>query len=62
MGIDEAGPLGGINSTAEEVLHPMGVHANTEGLLKTLVCDSKGVFLIVMKVETIIWLKEPVSE
>lgn len=58
MGVDGSGSLRGIDSTAEEVLHPTGVHANAEGLLKTLICDSKGVFLIVMKVETIIRLKE----
>ena len=46
---------------ASEALGPVGgvsVQANAEAFLKTLVCDSKGVFLILSKVETIILLKE----
>ena len=34
------------------------VEANAEALQKTVVCDPKGVFLIVRKVKTIILLKE----
>lgn len=40
---------------------PLGgasVEANAEALLKTLMCDPKGVFLIVRKLKTIILLKE----
>ena len=46
---------------ASEALGPVGgvsVQASAEAFLKTLVCDSKGVFLILRKVETIILLKE----
>lgn len=48
------GPLGG---TIAEEIWAASVHANMRERLKLLIYDSKGVFLIVMKLE-IILLKE----
>lgn len=48
------GPLGG---TIAEEIWAAGVHANMRACLKLLIYDSKGVFLIVMKLG-IILLKE----